>query len=478
MNTKKRIIYIVLSLSVAGIFVSCQNRQTEAGTEAKTEISIDFSSSNGKVKPLHGVNNGPLVLGVNADLNVYHSEAGFPYTRLHDPRWPSPDVVDIPVIFPDFDADPDDSSNYHFKKTDDYIAPIIANKSAIIYRLGTSIEHHTQYYIHPPANFDKWTKICINIIRHYNEGWADGFHYNIKYWEIWNEPDLNARMWLGTKEDYFRLYETAAKAIKKHDPTLKVGGPATTGVKSPIVEPFLAYCRDHSAPLDFFSWHSYGTIPHQIALDSRYIRSLLDEFGFTKTENHLNEWHYLTSWEEVGPPKEEVEKYKDMREKFAKTVGPVGAAYTAAVLMHLQDYPLDVANYYSADTNPYGMFDVFGAPSKTYYVFKAFNQLAKMDIRVDCTVSPANDSVICCAGVSESDKKGVFLVSNYSPDGKSYLLSFKNLPATVSTVQYEIYRIDDTKDLELIENKQIKPDNSINLNLPPYSVSMVVLKEI
>ena len=29
----------------------------------------------------------------------------------------------------------------------------------------------------------------MNVIKHYNSGWANGYHYNIKYWEIWNEPD-------------------------------------------------------------------------------------------------------------------------------------------------------------------------------------------------------------------------------------------------------------------------------------------------
>ncbi len=27
---------------------------------------------------------------------------------------------------------------------------------------------------------------------HYNEGWAHGFELGIKYWGIWNEPDLDA----------------------------------------------------------------------------------------------------------------------------------------------------------------------------------------------------------------------------------------------------------------------------------------------
>ena len=58
--------------------------------EQKSDITIDFSRIIGKVRPLNGVNNGPFVVGVNADLSSYHKEARFPYTRLHDCRWPNP----------------------------------------------------------------------------------------------------------------------------------------------------------------------------------------------------------------------------------------------------------------------------------------------------------------------------------------------------------------------------------------------------
>ena len=60
------------------------------------------------------------------------------------------------------------------------------------YRLGQSIEHQTKKYgIYPPKDFKKWAKICEHIIRHYNEGWANGYRMGIEYWEIWNEADLD-----------------------------------------------------------------------------------------------------------------------------------------------------------------------------------------------------------------------------------------------------------------------------------------------
>ena len=76
-----------------------------------------------------------------------------------------------------------------------------------------------RYRIDPPKDFGKWARICEHVIRHYNEGWADGFHYGITYWEIWNEPDngptvARNQMWTGTAEQYYELYDVTARHLK------------------------------------------------------------------------------------------------------------------------------------------------------------------------------------------------------------------------------------------------------------------------
>jgi xylan 1,4-beta-xylosidase len=136
---------------------------------AEPDAVVDFATTIGRIKPLHGVNNGPVVRGENADLSGYHSDAGFPYTRLHDVHWPHPDAVDVSTIFPLFHADADDPQNYTFAKTDDYVAAIVKNNSQIVFRLGESIEPWTKFHSHPPTDFKKWAKVCVNIVRHYND---------------------------------------------------------------------------------------------------------------------------------------------------------------------------------------------------------------------------------------------------------------------------------------------------------------------
>src|SRR5205807_9379097 len=66
-------------------------------------------------------------------------------------------------------------------------------------------------------SFDKYAAIARHIVMHYNRGWAKGFHYHIRYWEIWNEPDLGKVFWAGTAQQYYELYAKLARAVKSAD---------------------------------------------------------------------------------------------------------------------------------------------------------------------------------------------------------------------------------------------------------------------
>ena len=113
-------------------------------------------------------------------------------------------------------------------ETDDYLKTMRAAGTEPFYRLGQSIEHWIKKYgVNPPADFDKWAAICEHIVRHYNEGWADGFEWNITYWEIWNEPDLKpaadgrpSPTWTGTPEQLYDLLSNTALRLKKDFPSL------------------------------------------------------------------------------------------------------------------------------------------------------------------------------------------------------------------------------------------------------------------
>ncbi|CAG7618385.1 hypothetical protein ACFQI7_02755 [Paenibacillus allorhizosphaerae] len=429
----------------------------------------------GTFKPLHGVNNGPVCYGSLIDVSHYYAKTEIPLVRLHDPNWPHAWEVDIHTIFPDFSKDPADPASYDFSRTDEYIRTIVATGADIVYRLGESIEHTaTKYYIHPPEDYGKWAQICIGIIRHYNQGWAGGFHYGIKYWEIWNEPDKvvgpKHKMWSGTWEQFYELYAAASTAIKRFDPQLKVGGYAATSVnRDDFLNEFLTVCRDRRLPLDFFSWHVYSADPQQIVKDARFAREKLDAYGYPQAESHLNEWNYFegdfrTIWQ---PGNEHIRRLV-----FERAKGSVGASFVATVLMLMQDLPVDAANYYDGQPTALfcGLFDYYGVPQKAYYAFEAFHELLQHPQRVHAAVSETAPGITCCCGADASGHIAL-LISNYNGKSGTYHIEVQGI-ASGSEFLLQTYVLNDKQELDLQE-ESTRNIASLELFIPQHTVLLL-----
>ncbi|HEX2747514.1 MAG TPA: sialate O-acetylesterase [Verrucomicrobiales bacterium] len=405
--------------------------------EEAAALSVDFSVHTGSIRALHGINKGPLAPGGIFDVVKEQKELGIPCTRLHDCGWPNPYVVDHHAVFPRPDADPSLPGSYDFRLTDEYIAAVRQTGAEPIYRLGESIEHTSvKRYVHPPADMGKWADICRGIIRHYNEGWANGFHYNIRYWEIWNEPENRPAMWSGSDDDYLRLYATAAKAIKKEFPALKVGGPALGASGSFVngefrptdfASNFLTMCRKENVPLNFFSWHCYTANPSELAARSAAIRRLLDSRGFTDTENHLNEWNFLpgNSWAPLSKG-----ATPDARSRYyAEMAGAPGAAFIATSLLELQDSPLDVGNFFHGELGGFGLFTEQGVPQKAWQAFRSFQTLVETPQRVEAHGAVAG-KLGFAAGLSTDGREAAILVSNFADPRGATVLTWKDFAWT------------------------------------------------
>jgi xylan 1,4-beta-xylosidase len=404
-------------------------------TQADQLIRVDCSKIVGEIRALHGVNGGVLNDGETVDLTTHWKALSIPVTRLHDCEWPRPDVVDIHAVFPNLQADPHDPESYQFSATDDFIQAIVDTGAQIVYRLGESIEHSRQkQYAHPPNNSSAWAEACLGIIRHYNHGWANGFYYNIRYWEIWNEPENRPAMWSGDDQDYYRLYVTAAKTIKAKYPTLRIGGPSVGAIgningeswqPTTFLRGFLQACRVHDAPLNFFSWHTYTNEPFVYVRKARALRRWLDEEGFEATELHLNEWNYLpdNDWTPMLASSQGYQR----QEWFKKIGGMPGAAFTACVLSYLQDCPIDVANYYSGDTNHFSLFNRYGVPRKSFYAMQAFRRLLDTPLRL-ATTGWRPDVNAVCAGVNSHKNQVSVLLSFLRKPESACRLEIHNLP--------------------------------------------------
>lgn len=436
----------------------------------KTQISFDFEERNGKIKPLHGVNNSPIVL--NGKIPSF-KDAGIPYMRTHDSagQYGGTHYIDIPNIFPDFDADENLPESYDFAFTDAYLSSVVNSGTKIFYRLGVTIENNWKikaYNINPPADFGKWARICEHIVRHYNEGWADGFHYGIEYWEIWNEPE-NPPMWKGTREQFYSLYSITANHLKKCFPSIKVGGYAGCGFyyvtgtittdfyKSFIsfFDEFLDYIKspENAAPLDFYSWHIYTLDASLIAKHAEYVRNKLDEMGFTETEQFLNEWNRM----EGGAP----EIFEEMRENK-------GASFCAHVMNIMQKSSIDKAMYYDAyPMRRYCGLYTFPAYrlTKTYYSFYAFNRLYRLCGFVGAEIF---DDINLSATAASNGKDHAVLIANYGDKDQKISISMKGLEENYA---FEKYLIDEKHSFEK-SDKVITKENC-DIVISPYSVILL-----
>jgi len=438
-------------------------------------IYLDFNKTTGVMKALHGVNNSPIVL--NGTIPTI-KEAGIPFVRLHDTggTYGGSHYVDIPNVFPDFDADADDPASYDFSFTDAYIKSLVDSGTEVFYRLGVTIENNYKikaYRIHPPKDPFKWANICSGIIRHYNEGWADGYRYNIRYWEIWNEPD-NDCMWSGTPEEYYQLYRITAVYLKQCFPSIQIGGFASCGYyaitrkpKNPRNDSFLTFFEDFlkyiskpetAAPLDFFSWHLYTDDPEEISVHAAYADAKLKEYGFTHTESIFDEWNRCN-----GAP-----------DLFDEMKTMLGASFVASALCKMQYLPIDKAMYYDAfPARRYcGLYTFPGFKvTKTYYAFQAFNELYRLKTAVQATSEIKNLSVAAATGCDGA----AVLISSYGCSENQISLALQNLPNGAKSA--EIILLNEKNDLALVKTETLS-GNTANLTftMEPYLVVLIKIK--
>ena len=393
---------------------------------AQTVVGINPATVVGPVKPMNAANNGPIYNNMEA-----YKALRIPYARTHDTVHGGGygyQCVDITRVFPDFDADVDSPSSYDFALTDEVFLNMQKAGTQPFYRLGQSIEHYKKKYgIYPPKDFEKWARICEHIIRHYNEGWADGFHMGIEYWEIWNEPDLDQpddrwktdpRCWGGTMEQFDELYVTAASHLKGCFPNIKIGGPAFA---DPIryTPGFLEYVKKEGAPLDFLSWHDYHYKPDHLSKRAVRIREMLDTAGFAKAESILNEWNYVKSWSET-------DFYSARVRSTVKA-----AAFVAAAMCECQNAPVDMLMYYDLRTytsycGPFSIATYDKMPP--YWALYYWADLAEYGTQVASSCN--TDNIYTCAARSGDGKVRLLMSRYHDDDNHNSLRKIKfDLPA-------------------------------------------------
>jgi xylan 1,4-beta-xylosidase len=156
----------------------------------------------------------------------------------------------------------------------------------------------------PPRDYAEWGQLVGSFARHCLD------RYGLDeiaqwYYEVWNEPNID--FWTGSQQDYWKLYDTSAAALKAVSPRLRVGGPVSA--RAAWVADLIAHCSAQNVPLDFISTHIYPQdewvdypdrkgSPHKsgmyISDVVRGVRETVRRSAMPNLEIDLTEWNSLT----------------------------------------------------------------------------------------------------------------------------------------------------------------------------------------
>jgi xylan 1,4-beta-xylosidase len=121
---------------------------------------------------------------------------------------------------------------------------------------------------YPPKDYKKWGDLVYEWVKHCIQRYGQK-EVESWYWELWNEPDIG--YWGGTVQEFCKLYDYSADAVKRALPTARMGGPDNTGPSgngsgARLLKAFLKHCVSDTnyvtgkigSPLDFIAFHAKG----------------------------------------------------------------------------------------------------------------------------------------------------------------------------------------------------------------------------
>jgi xylan 1,4-beta-xylosidase len=334
-------------------------------------------------------------------------------------------------------------------------------------------------WAYPPTDYQKWADLVFHFVDHLRQRYGDA-ETKTWLWEVWNEPDIE--YWKGTREEYFKLYDFSAEAVRKALPGARIGGPDTTGPlndngAAQFLSLFLQHCaRDRNyategigSPLDFVSFHPKGSptivdghvrmgIQHQLAVIQR---------GF-QIIGSFPEWRNTPIIFGESDPEGCAACSAQKHPENAYRNGPLYASYTAAVMNQISALAADehvtfqgaVTWAFEFEDQPYfaGFRELAtnGIDKPVLNTFRMFGLLGGQRVEVKSSGAVALDEFLK-SGVRERpdvdavatrrDREISVLIWNYHDDDLPAAdspidLSITGIPLDASKVLVEQFRID------------------------------------
>ncbi|MBM3263789.1 MAG: hypothetical protein FJY97_10255 [candidate division Zixibacteria bacterium] len=173
--------------------------------------------------------------------------------------------------------------------------------------------------MYAPSDYALWEEVVYRTVRHFNVERK----LNIRYWEVWNEPNnVFLQIWpIWSWTDrlpfinvtleyvkklvvYCRIYEHAARGAVRADPSIRIGGPAAlcdgnpgnmAGSTSWWVKTLAWWCYLRDLRFDFISLHLYAGSPDSVE-PAYYGRLIQNARQWAKVGNLAPEEVIIDEW--------------------------------------------------------------------------------------------------------------------------------------------------------------------------------------
>ena len=291
-----------------GLAVGMYAVTAHAGGPAHRHVQLDLSRATTPVDRSFDLSVGADYPGTTgraenlAQLKTAVDELGFRYLRFHDIFHDSLGTV----------REIDGKITYDFSGIDKLYDALLARGIKPFVELGftpgaMTTSKQTIFYwkgntSHPQPG--PWAELIEAFMRHLIQRYGA---QEVRQWplEVWNEPNLDGFWERADQKAYFDLYAATARAIKRVDPALRVGGPSTAGAA--WVPELLAYAKANGVPVDFVTTHTYGVdggfldekgeddrklspSPDSIVGDVRRVREQIQASAFPGLPLYITEW--------------------------------------------------------------------------------------------------------------------------------------------------------------------------------------------
>jgi len=330
--------------------------------------------------------------------------------------------------------------------------------------------------IDPPNDLKFWEELIYRLVKYVNVECKLG----VKYWELWNEPNLNV-FWTGSREQFLELYEVTEKAVIRADPSVKFGGAGYYGFPDDWIRAMAEQAKAKNLRMDFISWHLYNDLRAGVEKQVGRARALLNELGL-KSELIVDEWNFDA---QLNPGNDDNNS----------------AVIVADMICRMTDAGIDRAPFFeikdgSNESRYWGRWGLFTAdhhPKASYYAFLGFAHLEGNRLSFTGALELPGDEVI---NKSKARIGGMAVGKGKALDVVLYNTSLKQdetVDLTISglgksAVKTRVFRIDETHSnparqgrdtgLEQLDEQTLSPEDGVvqmQVALPRRSVVFVRL---